>query len=71
MLVTTLVNEYVNTLVLEVKKELGYLDKYVGGCNDSNLEGLFLGYSLGSTDGKVLGSYEGIKLGYTDGKLPW
>ena len=48
---------------------MGSLDGSFDGYDDSKLEKLFIGGSLGSTNGKALGSDEGIKLGSTDGKL--
>ena len=54
---------------LGVGIELGSFDRFFGGSNDEQLEGLLLGDSLVSTDCKVIGSNEGIKLVSTDGNL--
>ena len=45
---------------------MGSLDGSFDDYNDGKLEGLSIGYSLGSTDGEVLGYDEGTKLGFTD-----
>ena len=68
-------NVDVITLGIGVVIDLGSLDGYLDGYNYGNLEGLFVGGSLGYIDDKVIGSDEGIKLGYTDvksiGVIPW
>ena len=61
-------NVDVITLGIGVVIDLGSLDGYLDGYNYGNLEGLFVGGSLGYIDDKVIGSDEGIKLGYTDVK---
>ena len=48
------------TLGLNIGTELGPFYRYFDGSNDSNLEGFFLGGSLGSTDGKLIGYDEVI-----------
>ena len=63
LFVTILGDVYGITLVIGVRIELGYLDRYFYGCNDGKFEGLLLGESMGSNGGKVLVSDEVIKIG--------
>ena len=60
--VTILGNVYKINLVIDIGTEMGYLNGSFDGSNYGNIEGLFIGESLGYTDVKVLGSDEGIKL---------
>ena len=69
MLETILRNLNGIILGLDVGTYLGSLYVFLHRYNDSNLEGLLLGYSLVYTDHEVLGSDEGVKLGISDGKL--
>ena len=48
---------------------LGCLDLSCDGYNGGNIEGLLLGFSLGSSDGNLLDSSECIKLGSNYGKV--
>ena len=59
---TILGNVNIITLGVDIVTYMSPLDESFGGSNDGNLEGLFLGESLGYTYGKVLGADEGIKL---------
>ena len=66
---TILGNVYGIIFGIDFGTELGYLDESFDGSNDVNLEGLFLGCSLGYTDGKMLGYDEHIKMVSTGGNL--
>ena len=57
---TILENEDGITFRIDVGSDLSSLDESFDSSDDSNLESLFLGGSLGYTDGKLLGSDEGI-----------
>ena len=69
LLVTILGNVYGITLGIDVETDLGSLDGSFDRSNDSNIEGLLLGDSMGCTDGKVLGYNEGIRVVTTDSKV--
>ena len=56
LLCTVLKNLDGFTLEIGVGTELGSLDGSFDCSNDVNIEGLFIGDSVGSADGKVLGS---------------
>ena len=64
MIGTILVNVNVITLGVDFGTELGYLDGSFYCSYGGNIEGLFIGDSLGYTDGKLFGPDEGIILDY-------